>query len=178
MLDNITPKETRVEKIVVGNCTACGRELRVKTSGVRSHMWLTCKCGHKNEIGDKAIQDKKPKVTTVATLGSALGCNGRSIEIPWKEAESVYLKIAKHLNFDISVFKESVKVLCPKCKNVWNPNTFVELMISDEEQGGHIMMASETNQLNKFLKFLSIAQKPPHERVCPKCGEANLCFQW
>lgn len=135
-------------------------------------MLLTCKCGHRNEISDHTIQGERPEL---ATLGSALECNGRSIDIPWREAKSVYLKIAKHLDFDIGAFKESVNVLCPKCKNVWNPSTFVELMISDEVRCGRVTMTSEARGLDEFL---SIAQKPPHERVCPRCGEQNLRFHW
>lgn len=39
-----------MSKVVVGKCTVCGRELRVKAGAVKPFMHLTCKCGAKNEV--------------------------------------------------------------------------------------------------------------------------------
>lgn len=54
--------QSRTVRVIVGTCTACGRDLRVKESGVKPHMWLTCKCGHRNEIGHKALQRRATDV--------------------------------------------------------------------------------------------------------------------
>lgn len=37
-------------RVVVGTCTSCGRELRVKASAVRPTLHLTCKCGARNVV--------------------------------------------------------------------------------------------------------------------------------
>lgn len=37
-------------RIAVGKCQACGRELRVKASGIQKQMKLTCKCGVINTV--------------------------------------------------------------------------------------------------------------------------------
>ena len=38
------------EKVVVGECTKCQRQLRVKAHAVRPQMTLTCKCGYENKL--------------------------------------------------------------------------------------------------------------------------------
>ena len=47
-------------RVTVGNCAACGKELRVKEGAVRPKMRLTCKCGHVTELG-QAFSDLKPE---------------------------------------------------------------------------------------------------------------------
>jgi ssDNA-binding Zn-finger/Zn-ribbon topoisomerase 1 len=44
-------------RVVVGQCDACGKDLRVKKTGVRPKMTLTCKCGVVTEIG---VEGNKP----------------------------------------------------------------------------------------------------------------------
>jgi hypothetical protein len=50
------PTSTRVD---VGKCEKCERPLRVKQSGVKPTMRLTCRCGHVNVIGS-ATASKEP----------------------------------------------------------------------------------------------------------------------
>lgn len=50
------PTSARVD---VGKCEKCGRPIRVKQSGVKPTMRLTCKCGHVNVIGS-ATASKEP----------------------------------------------------------------------------------------------------------------------
>jgi hypothetical protein len=38
------------ERVVVGECVKCQRQLRVKAHAVRSQMTLTCKCGYENKL--------------------------------------------------------------------------------------------------------------------------------
>jgi len=43
-------------RVVVGKCPACGKDLRVKTTGVRSRMNLTCSCGNRTIIDQEKIK--------------------------------------------------------------------------------------------------------------------------
>lgn len=45
-----TPSPPSQSKVVVGKCRSCDRDLRVKASGVRPSMRLTCKCGKVNLV--------------------------------------------------------------------------------------------------------------------------------
>jgi hypothetical protein len=44
------PPQPQSERVVVGRCEACQRELRVKSSALSLEMRLTCKCGHVNIV--------------------------------------------------------------------------------------------------------------------------------
>ena len=47
------------QRVKVGSCEKCGRDLRVKPWGVRPEMHLTCKCGHMNTVRNKAAARKR-----------------------------------------------------------------------------------------------------------------------
>jgi hypothetical protein len=45
-----TPSPPSQSRVVVGKCRSCDRQLRVKASGIRPSMRLTCKCGKVNLV--------------------------------------------------------------------------------------------------------------------------------
>jgi hypothetical protein len=52
-------------RIDVGTCSSCGRTLRMKPSGLRQSMRLTCKCGHVNNLEiDQATLSKYGAIRT------------------------------------------------------------------------------------------------------------------
>ncbi|WKZ69930.1 MAG: hypothetical protein QY331_01515 [Melioribacteraceae bacterium] len=53
-IDRISPPQILpLEKIIVGYCKNCGRELKIKKVNVKPFMNLTCKCGFHNKIETK-----------------------------------------------------------------------------------------------------------------------------
>ncbi len=53
-IDRVSPpKILPPEKIIVGYCKNCGRELKIKKENIKLIMNLTCKCGFHNKIGMK-----------------------------------------------------------------------------------------------------------------------------
>lgn len=50
----------QTQRVTVGTCTACGRDLRIKAHAVRPTLHLTCKCGAKNTVTQTTDEGAKP----------------------------------------------------------------------------------------------------------------------
>ena len=66
------PTSARVD---VGECEKCGRPIRVKQSGVKPTMRLTCKCGHVNVIG--SATDSKARIS--AAIGETMDHSAKGV---------------------------------------------------------------------------------------------------
>jgi hypothetical protein len=56
----------QTQRVTVGRCTACGRDLRIKAHAVRPTLHLTCKCGAKNTVTQTTDEEVKPPSGTGA----------------------------------------------------------------------------------------------------------------
>lgn len=85
----------KAQRITVGRCDKCNRELRVKASGVRTGMRLTCKCGHVNVVGEKgrlaAIQQSQ------STSGQGYGQQAAAYALKFLQRDTVREKKSQHL---------------------------------------------------------------------------------
>jgi hypothetical protein len=73
-------------RVIVGNCSRCGRELRVKEGAVQPKMRLTCSCGQVNTIGQDltnlgVAERAKWLLDTIASKNSQINSNVLSAEM-------------------------------------------------------------------------------------------------
>src|SRR3990170_6880508 len=95
-------------RVTVGNCSACGRELRVKDGAVRPRMKLTCTCGHLNDIGQD-LSELKPDRRVLLLLDGLEGKDSRmSSDLCARELQ----RLVKHGSAaDLQELKQSIRRL-------------------------------------------------------------------